>query len=104
MIARRRPEEAAVIVDDQGTGTARADVDAQNGDGVPPSANGPANVDRPFERVALRADQTGSATAYAALTAALSVNSWNSVTLPLRNENTIAKSESNALPSGVVAV
>jgi hypothetical protein len=49
-------------------------------------------------------DYTVALMSYAALTAALSVNSWNEVTLPLRNVNTMAKSESNPLPADVVAV
>jgi hypothetical protein len=44
------------------------------------------------------------ATSYAALTAALSQNSWKPVTLPSRSVNTIAKSESKFRFADVVAV
>ena len=50
------------------------------------------------------AGYTGAAVAYAALIAALSQNSWKCVTLPFRNVNTIAKSESKLFLTGVVAV
>ena len=47
---------------------------------------------------------TATPTAYAALIAELSQNSWKWVTLPLRNVNTIAKSESKPFLVGVVAL